>query len=96
VTRTDKFGWGFAGDGNQAFLKANALVSPQNRFTTIALTDHRWHMGNLIAFGFSLPNGAAQLLKGFQEKSGNEMGLKFAGLGAFHLLADLLHLGRIH
>ncbi len=84
----------------QRFLERDSLVLGKHRLAgsneAVALANQRRDVGDFIPAWLALLDGPAQDSESLEEERLDEVGLKPARLGAFHLLSDLLYLQGIH
>src|SRR5438128_8931345 len=85
---------------DKGLLKCDALIARQDRLAhanhAVAVADRRRYMGHLVTSRLPLPDGAAKLMKGFQEKRLDIVRLQAPCVGAFHILSYAPHAARVH
>src|SRR5579871_125499 len=100
MTRANEFRERLASDGYKVLFKGHTLVACQHRIASsdeaIAIADGGGDVRDLEPPGFALANRAAEQPKCFEEEALDEMRLKTARLGPFHLFADFAHLRCVH
>src|ERR1700737_1864955 len=92
MTWTDEGGERLALRCDQRFLKGDALVARQHRFTrsdhAVAVAHRRRDMGDFIPARLALPRCAAKLSECFQEERLDVVRLQSARFCALHILPN--------
>ena len=96
----DKASERLAGKADEALLEGDPLVARENGFSAsdlpVAIANDGGDVLDLEALRLPLVDRPAQQLERLDEERGDEVRLKPAGLGPFHVLADLPDPGDIH
>jgi len=100
MARTNELCQGLAWDADQFFLERQAFVSREDGIAhaddPVPVANDGRNVGRLVTLRLPFPQGSAEPLEGFIEEGGNEMGLKTASLGPFHVFPNLPDAGGIH
>ena len=84
----------------QRFFEGNAFISRQDRLAdtdqAVTVTHGGWNMGNLITSRLALLDRSPHAMERLMKKRLNIMGLKAAGIGTLHILANSVNTTCVH
>src|SRR5207245_2879468 len=100
VAGADEGSQRLSGRRQQRLLEGDALVARQDRLAnadqSVAVAHRGGDMGDLVAAGLALLQGAAEALEGFAKERLDVVRLQAARLGPLHGLADAMDAASVH